>query len=58
MSKGSNINPDHYKVGGRNRQDVIAAERMKRARASTKRLSARPPVPSTRSKARPSSADR
>lgn len=29
MSKYNNVNPDHYKVAGRERPDVLAKERMK-----------------------------
>jgi hypothetical protein len=33
MSSKNNVNPDHYKVAGRDRPDAIAAERAERAKA-------------------------
>jgi hypothetical protein len=58
MSKRINVNPDHYKTAGRERPTTIAAERMKRRTGQPKRAAAKPPAPSKRSKARPSSGGR
>lgn len=63
MSKRINVNPDHYKTRGRERpgKDVLVEKEKrelaagKRGAAATRRGGARPPVPSKRSKARPSS---
>jgi hypothetical protein len=41
MSK-SNVHPDHYKVGGRDRQDDAAAARMARAKAAKPASQQRP----------------
>jgi len=66
MSK-NNVHPDHYKTAGRDRQDdaaaarqarSIATGRMKQGTAKAKRPPARPPAPSKRNKARPSSGGR
>jgi hypothetical protein len=37
MSKNINVNPGQYKVGGRERPDEIAKERMKSSRQETAR---------------------
>ncbi len=66
MSKRINVNPDHYKTRGRERPGkgvLVEQEKRelaagKRGAAATKGRVARPPVPSKRSKARPSSASR
>jgi hypothetical protein len=38
----SNVHPDHYKVGGRDRQDDAAAARMARAKAAKPQSQQRP----------------
>ena len=39
MSKRINVNPDHYKVAGRERPDTLAAVEIQRARTETMRAS-------------------
>jgi hypothetical protein len=64
MSKRINVNPDHYKTAGRERPGKgVLVDREKRELTAGKRSEAptkgaRPPGPSKRSKARPSSAGR
>jgi hypothetical protein len=38
----SNVHPDHYKVGGRDRQDDAAAARLARAKATKPKSQERP----------------
>ena len=42
MSKNSNVNPGQYKVGGRDRPDDLARERMKNAPPREGSKTARP----------------
>jgi hypothetical protein len=66
VSKRINVNPDHYKTGGRERpgKDVVVEQekqelaRAKRSLPAPKRAAARPPASSKRSTARPRSGGR